>query len=533
MALKDLLNLIVKPATQPGESGAGVAQIQVPWEYTAPQYPIPAVYPLAQTGYSRNEIIFSCIQRRMKAVGQAPLDEWDGAPEDSDSNIIKKSPLKLLLDHPNDFMTQKMFWQATQLYMDVAGFAVWEKQYKKNGQIYALYPMRPDWCSFMRGPDKLLGKVRYQPAGLQYQDVPIERCVVFMELNPIWMGLRPVSRSAVAMRVGTSDNAATDFVANFFQRGAVISGYIKVQQSLQKAEADRIRQDWQEQHSGANAGNVGVLGQGADFVPATMSFKDMDFTNLDGRDEARICSIYDVPPMLLGAKVGLAASTYSNYKEARGAFYEETVSPIWDHYASIIEQQLAPDFTTVQRYYAFDTRNVKALQEDQDALHNRLREDAKANLITRDEFRVKTGDKRIDNEAVFVGVMVRTQSPAGIEAAPDLPLLEAQDQAALNKGGTSAPTKPMPQAGTTPAPDVAKALGEWRKAAIEAVKAKTAIPANADYPEITAALQGCKSASDVRAVFDKHWPKPEAAPADTAALVSELMRVRELMEAQR
>ena len=48
-------------------------------------------------------------------------------------------------------------------------------------------------------------------------------------------------------------------------------------------------------------------------------------------------------------------------------------------------------------------QNVIALQEDADARHTRAREDAKLNLITRDEAREMMGLNPIDNAPVWIG----------------------------------------------------------------------------------------------------------------------------------
>lgn len=38
------------------------------WEMTTPQYPQPNPYTLANEGYRRNELIYACINKWMKAI---------------------------------------------------------------------------------------------------------------------------------------------------------------------------------------------------------------------------------------------------------------------------------------------------------------------------------------------------------------------------------------------------------------------------------------------------------------------------------
>lgn len=522
-----------KPAVQPGEPGPGIAQLQVPYEVTTPQYPQPQPYAVATNSYRLNELAYACIRKRYTAIGEPGLAIWDGDPDDPATNRLDDHPAKLLLKQPNDFMSESMFWQATELYLDVAGYAIWEIEFNKLHEPMHLYPMRPDWCSFRRGPDKLLQYVRYQPYGLPYADVPVERLVVFMDLDPIWQGLRPVGRAAVALRSTTSDNAATDFLTLFFQRGAQVAGLLSTEQSLQDAEARRIREQWREAHGGyQNWTDVAVVGAGTKFQQVGVNFKDMDFANIDGRDEARVCMVFDVPPILLGAKVGLSASTYSNYREARMAWYEESIQPAWAHYAGVIERQLLPHYGE-NLAASFDVRHVKALQEDRTAMWQRAGQAAAANLITRDEARTEMGLDPIDEEPVFVGVTVRTDQPAAVEEKPPEP--PAQQPPAQ-----STPTEGEPEPEAEPEMDteaMTKALTAWRRFCVEAVKAGrpagvlpfTGVP-DALSRTIQEALKGCKTASDVRAVFERHWPKP-AMSADIGSLVSEVRAAREALEA--
>ena len=39
--------------------------------------------------------------------------------------------------------------------------------------------MRPDWCSFLRGQQKPIRAIRYQPYGLPYLDIAIEVVLLF------------------------------------------------------------------------------------------------------------------------------------------------------------------------------------------------------------------------------------------------------------------------------------------------------------------------------------------------------------------
>lgn len=401
-------------------SGAAYASTFPLYEQQAPQYPFPNPYNLAVNGYRRNELIYACTNKRAKAIAEPPIQVLA-----ADGTEIENHPLRLLIKNPITLedgsvkLTEKSFWRATETYLCVAGFAAWEIEFNRAGVPLNLWPMRPDWCSFRRGENNPLEYIRYQPYGLPPMDIAANRILLFQYFDPIYPLLKALSPSVVSSRVMSVDNAATDFLQMFFQRGAVVNGLLKTDQTLGEAEATRIRTLWTQQHGGiGNWGDPAVLGSGVTYQPTQMNFRDMALDGIDERDEARICMALEVPPILVNARAGLNAATYSNYEQARKAWYEEWVAPEWDWLDSEIESQLLPKFEPARGAsftVEFDLTSVKAMQESEDALHTRAREDARLNLITRDEAREILGLDPIDDAPVFVG----TTAPQTLGDEPD------------------------------------------------------------------------------------------------------------------
>ncbi len=93
---------------------------------------------------------------------------------------------------------------------------------------------------------------------------------------------------------------------------------------LDQSTYDLIEEQIKSFSGAENAGKSLILQseQGVDAKPYNWSPKDIDFLE-GGRETARkICNAYGVPPMLLGIP---GDNTYSNQKEARLSFWEETV----------------------------------------------------------------------------------------------------------------------------------------------------------------------------------------------------------------
>lgn len=422
---------------KPAEVNAYAAQYPV-YEQTTPQYPQPSPYNLENMGYRANELVYACIQKRMDAVSEPPLLVYNDSGENAEE--LKDHGLRQLIKHPCEGVSEKTFWQISELYLCSAGFSAWEKERNRMGQIINLWPMRPDWCSFYRGEGRPIRAVRYQPYGLPPVDIPRENVLLFQYFDPIFPLLKGLSPVAVAMRTIGVDNATTDFLKTFFQQGTVISGLLSSDQSISDVEAGRIRDRWRATHGGVgNWGDIAVTGAGTKYQSIAMNFRDMAFQQLDGRDEARICSVLKVPPIIVGAKVGIQASTYSNYEQARKALYEETISAQWTYYQGEIDTQLLTEYGDKKAVYTeFDTTYVRALQENEDAKFKRGVEAAKGNILTRDEARKVMGFDPIDKAPVFVGATVRETLTQNTGIVGDQPQDTVAAQADIQEEGSQA-----------------------------------------------------------------------------------------------
>jgi HK97 family phage portal protein len=340
------------------------------WETNVPQYPSPSPWSLAQQGYRTNELVYTCIQQRASAVAEAKLRVVQ--EEDDEVEEVNDHPMMKLMKKPTPGLSEQEFWQVVETYLLIAGFSAWEKERDNNGNVIRLWPMRPDWCSFIRGQQKPIAAIRYQPYGMQFADIPIEDVVLFQYFDPLYPLLKGFSPLMVALDLVDTDNTATRIIRQFLGNGNFLGGVLTTEQTLVEAEASRIRERWKQEHGGAeNAGDIAVFGKGVKFEPYSMTFKEATFPELDSRSEARICMVFRVPPMLISAKVGMDRSTYSNYKEARQGFYESTISSEWQFLAGQMAEQLLPEYGDESLNCVFDTKKVKALQEDRTSMVDR------------------------------------------------------------------------------------------------------------------------------------------------------------------
>lgn len=347
------------------------------YEVTSPQYQTPNAWSLAQEGYRTNEVIYACIAKRAKAIAQAPILEWfDSMDDENEPEEVKKSSVRKLLKNANEGIGTKMFFQIHEIMKAIAGFCAWEIETNNLGEPIRLWLMNPVYCSFMRGEQKPLRAIRYQPYGMPPQDIPIERVIIDGYFDPLYPQLKFYSPTMNALSQVGVDNKMTDFLNDFVKHGAKFSGLLSVAQTIDDTIAQDYKRRFRDSHGGTqNWSDPLVLGLGAKYESMQMNFRDMVFPELDARTETRICQSFEISPILISAKVGLDRSTYSNYKEAKNAWYDEWVIPEWELVADVVGQKLLSfyyDKEEAQNHYlAFDQRKVRSLQEDRTEQVNR------------------------------------------------------------------------------------------------------------------------------------------------------------------
>lgn len=147
----------------------------------------------------------------------------------------------------------------------------------------------------------------------------------------------------------------------------------------------RLKQELEEQIEGAmNAGRPLLLEGGLDWRAMSLSPSDMDWRA--GRDTVarEIALAFGVPAQLIGLP---DSQTYANYKEARLAFYEDSVLPLAYGLRDALNNWLVPMFGDDLRL-DYDLDAVSALSPRREALWERI---SKADFLTAEEKRQAVG----------------------------------------------------------------------------------------------------------------------------------------------
>ena len=367
-----------------------VSALQPTWETMQPQYATEGSFAtLVTEGYRKNELIYACIMAKAKTAQQISLQVLDSEGEE-----IEEHPLLDLIHRPNDQMNESDFWASVTIYQALSGRACYEIEYANRGTPIALWPLRPDWLSVKLSPDRpSIDYYEYRVPGTQAVYLEPRQVLDFPLFDPLdrFKTFPPV---AIAGRVGDVDNAATDLIKLIFENGGMPLGYLKTTAVIpDDATIEEIQNRWMKRYGGwKNWIKPAVLDRDADYQRLTMNLnEEMGFGELDARNEARICAVLDVPPILVGAKVGLEHGTYSNYETARRAWWEDTVLSMYANYLDVLEYKLLPLYGESNLTIGWDTAKVYAFSENENEAWKRATDAWNANAITLAQFCQEAG----------------------------------------------------------------------------------------------------------------------------------------------
>lgn len=201
--------------------------------------------------------------------------------------------------------------------------------------------------------------------------------------------LKGFSRLASAASHIAADNLAAQYTRSIL-KSPTPSLMVSVRDSrISPADAENLAKKIQEATSASKAGSVIVPNFPASVESVGFSPEQLALDRLSKLPEERITSLLGIPAMILGLGSGLEHSTYSNFREAREAAVEEFLIPLWNDLAATLTDQFLTEFEPSE--VSFDLSHVSVLQEDKDRLHNRIRLDHAAGLITAQEARQTLG----------------------------------------------------------------------------------------------------------------------------------------------
>lgn len=408
----------------------------------------------AQTDPATNAIVTACVLWICRTFPEAPLQVLQDQPDDT-QEPVKRHPLTEILKRPNDYYSGILLWYATLTDWLIYGNAYWVKVRAGAGRVVELWwvpqhMMQPRWPV---DGSAFLSHYEYRPDGLNVVRVEVEDVVHFrygIDPDNIRKGLSPL---ASLMRELFTDDEAANFTSSLLKNlgvpGVVLSPDEEMPiGSVGVDDLDRIKADFKARFGGDNRGEPMVMSGKTKVTVLSFNPQQMDLKALRRIPEERVSAIFGTPAIVVGLGAGLDRSTFANYAEAREAAYESNIIPTQALIAAELDTQLLPDFADQQTcQVGFDLSKVRVLQADQDKLHERVREDLKAGLLTRNRALQMIGEEAEgpDGEVLYIPNTVTVTDPAELLIPPEpvaLPTGAAPD---------ALPASAVPPSGRQPA----------------------------------------------------------------------------------
>lgn len=371
--------------------------------------------------YTASELVYAAIDAKTTAASGLRLE------------VVKKQQDQLVAvpDHP--LTMAWMGWEtqvdSAQLFSacvaswDIARRVYIEKVKSAAGITVALNPLDPSKVKKQRNGN---GEITYRwqdggrPVYFTSDDLLIR--------EPLWHDEAPLK---VALGSVEADQMQTAYVRAFFGNAGVPSGVLTSDQELSSEVADELRNRWASMFSirAGGAGKVAVLGQGTKYARMGANLDELDSESLRRVLETRVLAPFGVPPIVVYAFAGLDAATYSNIKSAFRWWFDSKLTPAFEGWRQWLLRSLLSEYESKASIIAgtvslrWDTTQIAALVEDQEAKESRAREAFKAGGLTRAEYRARLGEEVSEADKFYilplaVQVVPETVTPDAVTPTP-------------------------------------------------------------------------------------------------------------------
>jgi HK97 family phage portal protein len=350
----------------------------------------------AEEGYQKNVIAYQAINKVATAVASVP---WYAKRPNGDE--LTENPFLNLLENPNPLQSRSEFLRALVGFYMIAGNGYIERV-SVRGQARELYALRPDRMIIKPGQAGF-------PSGYEYRvgqnkvmwdveprtgESDIRHIKTFNPLDD-WYGMSPIEAGAYAI---DQHNESMSWMQSLLQNGAAPSGAMEMgsDKDLTDDQFNRLKAEIDEKYTGSrNAGRPMLLEGGLKWTQMGLSPVDVAIIETKYSAARDVSLAFGVPPLLLNIP---GDSTFNNYKEARLAFWEETVIPLLCTIRDELNSWLSDSFGGV--LLEVDLDQVPAIAEKRSELWTMA--DASTDLTINERRAMKGYDEIEGGDAVLV-----------------------------------------------------------------------------------------------------------------------------------
>jgi phage portal protein BeeE len=331
--------------------------------------PDPSFAGYVRGAYKSNGVVFSCMAARLLLFSEARF-QFQQLRNGKRGDLFGTEALEPL-ERPWPGGTTRDLLTRAITDADLAG------NFYANRRGDRIYRMRPDWVTIVLGsqlePDdpglaldaEVIGYI-YHPGGYHgsadFATLLPDSVAHWAPIPDPEARFRGMSWLTPVIREVMSDQAATNHSLQYFEKGATQNYAVVLDPNILADAFEDWVDKFEESHPDfVNAYRTIYLGGGANIVPVGSDMKEADFKQTRGSGETRICMAARVPPIIAGSSEGLDSATYSNYGQARRAFADLTMRPLWGGFSETIAALI--DVPSSSQLW-YDETGISFLQED-------------------------------------------------------------------------------------------------------------------------------------------------------------------------
>ncbi len=328
---------------------------------------VPQFTAATRDAYRENGIVFAAIAARAMLLSEAKFTF-----QSTVDRHLFGTPELAILERPWPNGTTGELLVRMEQDASLAGNAyIW------NTGDGTLVRLRPDWVTIVTEEvtDATGMRTYRRPVGYWYeppavsqpmwgppQMYDVDECCHWSPIPDPEAQFRGMSWLTPVLREIGADDAMTAYKRKYLENSATPNLLIRYERQLLPETVDRIRDRVQARYGGVqNAFKTLVLDQGADATVVGHSFEQMNFSTVQAAGENRILIASRVPGIVVGAKEGLLAATYSNFLQAMRSFADLWARPTWRSACACLEKLVANVPRASRLWY--DTSDIAALRQ--------------------------------------------------------------------------------------------------------------------------------------------------------------------------
>lgn len=268
----------------------------------------------------------------------------------SETNNPAYSPV---LRKPNRYQTRIQFWENWVLSKLARGNTYVLKGRDNRGVVNALYVLDPNRVKPLVTPQ---GDVYYE---LQADNLAAIEAAVIVPASEIihdrfnclfhpLVGISPIYANGLAATQGMriQNNSAT-----LFGNASKPGGLLIAPERIDPDNATRLKEYWDQNFTGDNAGKIAVLGDGLQYVGLTVNPVDAQLIEQLKWTAEVVCSTFHVPPY----KIGIGQPTFQNVQSLNVEYYSQCLQALIEAAEVCLDEGLG---TGDRLGTEFDTENL-------------------------------------------------------------------------------------------------------------------------------------------------------------------------------